>query len=65
MNERRFELMMKELEGEYQVGGPVRAQIYQEKVINKLNLFERISFSYHMKNYDRKLRDVQHIKLCK
>ena len=63
MNERRFELMMQEIEGEFEVGGHVRVNQYQEKVINKLNLFERISFSYHMKNYDRKLRDIQHINL--
>ena len=63
MNERRFELMMKEIEGEFEVGGHVRVSQYQEKVINKLSPLQKLSFYYHMRNYDRKLRDIQHIKL--
>ena len=63
MNEQRFEKMMKEIEGEFEVGGHVRVNQYQEKVINKMSLLERLSFYWHMKNYDRKLRDIQHIKL--
>ena len=63
MNERRFELMMKEIEGEFEVGGHVRVSQYQEKVINKLSPLQKLSFMFHMKNYDRKLRDIQHIKL--
>ena len=63
MNERRFELMMKEIDGEHKAGGPVRVQMYQEKVINKLSPLQKLSFYYHMKNYDRKLRDIQHINL--
>ena len=63
MNERRFELMMKEIEGEFEVGGHVRVSQYQEKVINNLSPLQKLSFYYHMRNYDRKLRDIQHIKL--
>ena len=63
MNERRFELMMKEIDGEFEVGGHVRVSQYQEKVINKLSPLQKLSFYYHMRNYDRKLRDIQHIKL--
>ena len=63
MNERRFELMMKEIEGEFEVGGHVRVNQYQEKVINKLSPLQKLSFYWHMRNYDRKLRDIQHINL--
>ena len=63
MNEQRFEKMMREIEGEFEIGGYVRANQYQERVINRLNLLERLSFSFHMKNYDRKLRNIQHINL--
>ena len=63
MNEQQFEKMMQEIEGEFEVGGHVRVSQYQEKVINKLSPLQKISFYYHMRNYDRKLRDVQHIKL--
>ena len=63
MNERRFELMRKEIEGEFEVGGHVRVNQYQEKVINKMNPLQKLSFMFHMRNYDRKLRDIQHIKL--
>ena len=63
MTERKFQLMMQELEGEFEAGGYVRARQYQDKVINKLNLFQKLCFSYHMYNYDRKLRDVQHIRM--
>ena len=63
MTERKFQLMMGEILGEFEAGGYVRARQYQEKVIDKLNIWEKICFSYHMFFYDRKLRDVQHIKL--
>ena len=51
MNERRFELMMKEIEGEFEVGGHVRVNQYQEKVINKLSPLQKLSFYWHMRNY--------------
>ena len=62
MNEQRFELMMKELDGEHEAGGPVRAQMYQEKVIDKLPPLQKLSFYWHMKNYDR-YPNIQHIKI--
>ena len=63
MNEQQFEKMMQEIEGEFEVGGHVRVSQYQEKVINKLSPLQKLSFYWHMRNYDRKLRDVQHINL--
>ena len=63
MNEQQFEKMMQEIEGEFEVGGHVRVSQYQDKVINKLSPLQKLSFYWHMRNYDRKLRNIQHINL--
>ena len=60
MNERKFELHCRELLEEY---GMNRADEYHREVILKYNLFERLCWKFHLWNYHRRIRNVQHIRL--
>ena len=60
MNEERFEKHILELQEEYSWG---RHHEYYREVIDKLNPLQKLSFNWHMKNYDRKPRDIQQISV--